>query len=200
MMFLKRIPRLVRWILSVLLSFVVVMTIFRFLFYFRYNPFGKPFSGSAFFMGLRFDIKFLCILGVSMLLLCSLPFFNPLRNKTAQKIWMVLLPLVFMLMVFFYSVDYFYYDYLQQRLNASVLNYFNDAGISFNMAMESYPVFKVLLGLVIISIIAGYVFNKILVKYQQNETLPKRKFSVWYIIIFLLFGMGVFGKIGQFNL
>jgi phosphoglycerol transferase MdoB-like AlkP superfamily enzyme len=200
MMFLKRIPGLVRWILSVLLSFLVVMTIFRFLFYFRYNPAGKPFSGSAFFMGLRFDIKFVCILGVSMLLICSIPFLNPLRNKVAQKIWTILLPLVFMLCVFFYSVDYYYYDYLQQRLNASILNYMNDAGISFNMAFESYPVFKVLLGLVIISVLAGYFFKRILFKYQHQKPLYNKKVWVWYIITFLVLGIGVFGKLGQFNL
>ena len=199
-MFLKRIPALLRWILSVQLIFLVVMTVFRFLFYFRYNPSGKPFSGSAFLMGFRFDIKFVCILGVAMLLLCSLPFLNPLRNKTAQKIWRALLLLVFILTILFYAVDYFYFDYLQQRLNASILNYFGDAGISLSMAMESYPVFKVLLGVIIISIMAGYIFNKVLVKYQQEQAISKRKFSISYIIIFLLFALGVFGKIGQFNL
>ncbi len=199
-MFLKRIPALLRWILSVQLIFLVIMTVFRFLFYFRYNPSGKPFSGSAFLMGFRFDIKFVCILGVAMLLLCSLPFLNPLRNKTAQKIWSALLLLVFILTILFYTVDYFYFDYLQQRLNASILNYFSDAGISLNMAMESYPVFKVLLGVIIISSMAGYIFNKVLVKYQQEQAISKRKFSISYIIIFLLFALGVFGKIGQFNL
>ena len=199
-MFLKRIPALLRWILSVQLIFLVVMTAFRFLFYFRYNPSGKPFSGSAFIMGCRFDIKFVCILGVAMLLLCSLPFLNPLRNKTAQKMWKALLLLVFILAILFYAVDYFYFDYLQQRLNASILNYFGDAGISLNMAIESYPVFKILLGVVIISIMAGCIFNKVLVKYQQEQIISKRKFSMAYIIIFLLFAIGVFGKIGQFNL
>ena len=199
-MFLKRIPARLRWILSVQFIFLVVMTIFRFLFYFRYNPVGKPFSGSAFFMGLRFDVKFLCILGVVMLLLCSFPFLNPLRSKIVSKIWLVLLSLVFILTVLFYTVDYFYYDYLQQRLNASILNYFNDAGISLNMVMESYPVFKVLLGIVIISLLAAYIFNKVLVRFQQEHASSNRKFSVYYIFLFLLFAVGVFGKIGQFNL
>ena len=105
-----------------------------------------------------------------------------------------------MLVVLFYAVDYFYYDYLQQRLNASVLNYFNDAGISYKMATESYPVFKVLLGLIILSIGAGYFFNRMLAKYQQQLPYSNTKFSVWYVVVFLFFALGVFGKIGQFNL
>ena len=194
-------PALLRWIVSVQFIFLVVMTVFRYVFYLRYNPAGKPFSGSAFLMGARFDIKFVCILGVVMLLLCSLPFLNPLRNKTAKKIWVAILSLVFILTVLFYAVDYFYFDYLQQRLNASILNYLNDAAISLNMAMESYPVFKLLLGIIIISLMAAYIFNRLLVKYQQQQQMfSKRKFSVYYILIFLLFALGVFGKIGQFNL
>ena len=200
MIFFKRIPRLVRWILSVQFLFLVVMTVLRFLFYFRYNPSGKAFSGSAFLMGLRFDIKFVCILGVTMLVCCSIPFLNPLRNNVAKKIWTILLPVVFMLTLFFYAVDYYYYDYLQQRLNASVLNYINDAGISFTMAMESYPVFKVLALLILIVIAAGYYFKKLLVTYRREELLPKRKVIFRSILVFLIFGMGVFGKFGQFNL
>ena len=103
-------------------------------------------------------------------------------------------------MLFFYSVDFYYYDYLQQRLNASILNYFNDAGISINMALESYPVFKILTALVMASCIAAYFFKKSVDKYQYTSPIPKRKFSVLYIIIFLVFAMGVFGKFGQFNL
>ena len=200
MLFLKRMPALLRWMLSVLLVFLLAMTMFRLVFYFRYNPQGKAFSGGAFLMGLRFDIKFVCILGVAMLLLCAPSFSDPLKNKRALKIWNVLLLIVFLLMVIFYVTDYFYYDYLQTRLTASVLNYFHDAGISFNMALESYPIFKILFGLLITGIIACYVFKKLAGKYRQREYPAKRKFSVWYVIIFLLFAMGVFGKIGQFNL
>ncbi len=200
MIFFKRIPRLVRWILSVQLLFLVVMTFFRFLFYFKYNPAGKVFSGSAFLMGLRFDVKFICILGVTMLVFCSLPFLNPLRNSAAKKIWNVLLPLVFTLTLLFYAVDYFYYDYLQQRLNASVLNYINDASISFNMAMESYPVFRVLAVLLLTCIAAAYLFKKLLIKYRREEMLPKRKVVLGSVLAFLVLGLGVFGKFSQFNL
>ncbi|MBC7423231.1 MAG: LTA synthase family protein, partial [Ferruginibacter sp.] len=105
-----------------------------------------------------------------------------------------------MSVILFYAVDYFYYDYLQQRLNASVLNYFNDAGISYKMATESYPVFKVLLGLIILSVLAGYYFNRMIAKYQRQLPYSNTKFSVWYVVVFLFFALGVFGKIGQFNL
>jgi phosphoglycerol transferase MdoB-like AlkP superfamily enzyme len=199
MSFYKKIPGLVRWIIAVLLVFLFVMTAYRFFFYFKYNPVGKAFSGSAFLMGLRFDIKFVSILGVVMLALCSLPFVNPLRNKIAKKIWMVLLSVVLILVLLFYVVDYFYYDYLQQRLNASILNYSNDASISTHMVMESYPVFRTLFVVLLIASYAFYIFNRMLKDHPAKE-LPRRKFSIYYILFFLLLALGVFGKLGQFNL
>jgi phosphoglycerol transferase MdoB-like AlkP superfamily enzyme len=199
MIFYKKIPELVRWIFSVLLSFLILMTAYRLLFYFKYNPAGKAFSGSAFLMGLRFDIKFVCIPGLIMLVLCSIPFVNPLRNKTAKKVWVIVLSLLLILTLLFYVVDYFYYDYLQQRLNASILNYVNDAGISSQMVMESYPVFRTTFVLLLAACGAVYLFNKQLKAKLENH-LPKRKFPVYYILAFLLLALGVFGKIGQFNL
>jgi phosphoglycerol transferase MdoB-like AlkP superfamily enzyme len=200
MLFLKRVPRLVRWILSVQVVFLLVMMLFRFLFYLTYNPPGKAFSGSAFLMGLRFDVKFVCILGAVMLVACSIPFLNPLQNKIARKIWNVLLPLLFILTLFFYATDYYYYDYLQQRLNASVLNYADDAGISLNMAMESYPVFKILVALLLAAFGAAFFFSKLLSKYRGRQMLSRPKTILRSGLIFLIFALGVFGKIGQFNL
>ncbi|MDB5277853.1 MAG: sulfatase [Ferruginibacter sp.] len=199
MSFYKKLPGLVRWIIAVLLVFLFVMTAYRFFFFFKYNPPGKPFSGSAFLMGLRFDIKFVSILGVVMLVLCGLPFVNPLRNKIAKKIWMVLLSVILIVVLLFYVVDYFYYDYLQQRLNASILNYSSDASISTHMVMESYPVFKTLFVVLLIALYAFYIFNRMLKNHPATE-LPKRKFSIFYILFFLLLALGVFGKLGQFNL
>ena len=200
MIYLKRIPRLVLWILSVMMIFLVVMTLFRVLFYFKFLPTGQVFSGSAFLMGLRFDLKFICILGVSILAICSLPFINPLRNKKIQIIWVFLLSIVFLFTLFFYAVDYFYFDYLQQRLNASILNYLNDAGISINMTLESYPVFKIFFALIVASLLSSYYFRKGISRYELTAPIPKRKFSFWYITIFLFFALGVFGKFSQFNL
>ncbi len=74
MLFLQRVPRLLRWIVSVLLLLLVVMTLARFIVFWKFNPPGKAFSGSAFIMGLRFDARVLAIIGLLMLLLCTFPF------------------------------------------------------------------------------------------------------------------------------
>ncbi|MGG9971518.1 LTA synthase family protein [Ferruginibacter sp. SUN002] len=196
----SRLPRLIRWILSVYLSFLVVMTLFRSIFYWQFNPSGKAFSGSAFFMGLRFDIKFISILSLFILILCVFKFLNPFKKEKAKHFWNIFLPLVFVVTFIVYAIDYFHYDYLHQRLNANVLSYLGDASISATMAWQSYPVIKFLIALIILAMLARIFFVKKLNKFQQQEPASKRKGIVAYIIFFLLLGASIFGKFSQYPL
>lgn len=202
MSLLKRGPRLPGWILSVLGIFLAVMTIMRIVFFFSFNPPGKAFSGSSMIMGLRFDLKFICILGLGMLVLCAIPFLNPFKNLKAAKFWNILLTVLFLLTILFYTADYYHYDWLHQRLNASVFSYFQaeDASISFKMGLESYPIFKILFLLIVVIIVGVVVFKRMLGRYQTKYVIDQRRQIGWYVAFFLLLGLGVFGKIGQFNL
>lgn len=200
MLFLKSLPRLLRWITSVLLIFLFTMTLMRLVFYIRFHPVAKPVSFSALIMGLRFDLKFACILAVFILVLCSIRAVNPIKHSKAARVWNILLTVIFFIVLLFYAVDYYHYDYLQQRLNASVLDYFNDAGITATMGFQSYPVFRVLALMIVATIIAAICFSRILLNYQTQYVINKRGGAGWYIIFFLLFALGIFGKIGQFNL
>lgn len=204
MLFLQRIPKLLRWIFSVVLVFIATMTIFRFIFLWRYNPPGKAFSGSAFIMGLRFDTKFACMIGLTILILCAVPLLNPFKNFKAKKFWNIFIPLLFIVLLFFYGADYYHYDYLHQRLNASVLNYLEDAGISFNMMWETYPLLRIALLFIVLAVLARWFFGKLLVRYQTENSFNKRKGIGFYIIAVLLLAQCIIGKIvvkpGQFPL
>jgi phosphoglycerol transferase MdoB-like AlkP superfamily enzyme len=198
-MVLKRIPPFFQWMLAVVSGFLLLMQLARLIFYLKFSPPRGAFPWTAFVMGLRFDVKFACILGTAMLVLCSIPFLNPFRSRGAAKVWTGLLALVFMAAVVFYTADYFHYDYLRQRLNASVLNFINDAGISFHMARESYPIFTILLGIIIVSLLCGSFFHRLLLHYRRKADRGRQYFR-WWLAIFLLFAAGVFGKLGQYNL
>ena len=200
MLFLQWIPKLLRWIFSVVIIILILMTISRFLIFFKFNPPGKAFSGSAFIMGLRFDARFAGIIGLTMMLLCAIPFFNPFKNCKATYFWNIILPAIFFIIVIVLAIDYYHFDYLHQRLNATVLNYLADAGISFNMMWQSYPLLQISIAAIILLALARFVFGKLLEAYQQQYSFYKRKGRFTYIISFLLLGILIFGKIGQFPL
>ncbi len=200
MLLLQRIPRLLRWIFSLVLIFLLLMTLGRFIIFWSFNPPGKAFSGSAFIMGFRFDARVACIIGLVALLLCALPFLDPFRNNKARSFWNLLLPVVFLITVLVLAIDYYHFDYLHQRLNATVLNYLQDAGISFNMMWQSYPLLKISIGLVVVFLLGRLLFSRLLARYQREEGYYKRKARLLYVFSFLIFGGFIFGKIGQFPL
>ena len=200
MLRVQRIPRLIRWIFCVFMLFLLVMTVSRFLFYLEYNPAGKAFSGSAFIMGLRFDAKFAAMIGLAILLLCAFPFLNPFTPPRAGRFWNIFLPLVFFVVLVFYGADYYHYDYLHQRLNASVLNYLKDAGISMSMMWQSYPIFKIIIVIILLLVSSVYLFRKLLFRYQEEPLVNKKKGIGYYILCFFILGAMIFGKFSQFPL
>ena len=135
-----RLPRLIKWILWTGLVFLLLMTLMRIVFYFFFSAQGNslPDLGSAFFLGLRFDLRTTCLLLLPLLLLGSFSYFNPFNNKIARKGWMFFFGFAALAMAIFYVVDFGHYAYLSQRLNASALNYLQDAGISTKMVWQSY--------------------------------------------------------------
>ncbi|MBK9532304.1 MAG: hypothetical protein IPO42_11075 [Chitinophagaceae bacterium] len=112
-------------------------------------------------MGLRYDARIACITGLAMMLLCAFPFTDRFKTNKAATFWNILLPVVFMVLVLVLAIDFYHFDYLHQRLNATVLNYTEDAGISFNMMWQSYPLMKISPGLILLLVLARLGFEEI---------------------------------------
>ncbi|MEO8412931.1 MAG: sulfatase-like hydrolase/transferase [Ginsengibacter sp.] len=125
---------------------------------------------------------------------------DPFENAISRKIFKIYFFIITVVLVLLYAVDFEHYDYLHQRLNASVLNYLGDAKTSMNMVWESYPVVTLFI-LVIISIILLYGliarwFKKILpVGYYR----PASKFLIG-VAFTLMLGIGIFGRLNQYPL
>jgi phosphoglycerol transferase MdoB-like AlkP superfamily enzyme len=137
-----------------------------------------------------------------MMVLCLIPFLNPFKNYKAKKFWNILLSFIFFATLLFYIADYYHYEWLHQRLNASIFSYFQaeDASISFNAGLESYPLFTIFSLLVLGTITGYFILSLLLKKYQTQQVSYKGNGMALHVLFFLLFALGVFGKIGQFNL
>ncbi|MGN6399451.1 MAG: LTA synthase family protein [Flavisolibacter sp.] len=193
-------PRLIRWVSSVVVIFLLLLGFFRLFFYAWYKPAHYSFPADAFVMGLRLDLRVVGILGLLMLLLCAVPFINPFKNYSAKKFWNIFLPLIFLVVLFFYVVDFFHYDYLHQRLNASALNYLHDAGISLHMVWQTYPVIRSLLLIIVLVVLVGFLFSLLLRRFQRQPAMVSKRQKLWMIPFVVLLGIGVWGTLSQFAL
>ena len=196
-------PRLIQWMLWTGLIFLVLITLMRIGFYSFFNQQGYTFSSitDALFLGLRFDLRVVALILLVMLVAGSFPPLHPFLSRTGKAFWLVLLGIVSLVLVLVYVIDFAHYSYLSQRLNASVLNYLHDFRISLNMVWESYPVIWLvgaILGLTAIIVWLLYItWHK---SSRQQPSRQRRHAIVTFFISFLLLGLIIFGKLGQFPL
>ncbi len=197
---INRIPGLLRWVILSMFLLLVGMSCYRLFFFYTYNLAGRPFTGSTFILGLRYDARIASVIGLSMMLLCMVPFLNPFKTKGAKKFWVILLSFVFFIFLISYISDFYYYDYLQQRLNAAIVNFLPDLSISFTMVKETYPIFTITL--LILALLGGYAWmqKKILSKIIASS-VPATKRQRWYFVITgILLAALIFGRLGQYPL
>jgi phosphoglycerol transferase MdoB-like AlkP superfamily enzyme len=197
---MKRVPVLLKWIILSMLLLLVLMFFYRLLFFYTYSKPGRPLTGSAFLLGLRYDARVVAVIGVAMLMLSVFSFLNPFKNNRAKKGWVITLAFIFLLFLLVYIADFYHYDYLQQRLNASVINFLPDAGISFKMMKQSYPLFSIM-GIIVLLLALFIWVNKKLLNRLSQTTVPHKKHSKWiFIITGILMAVIIFGRLGQYPL
>ncbi len=195
-------PRTIRWILNILFIFLLFMTLYRFGFFFFYRDVNRPFSGAAFLLGLRYDARSVSILGLLMIIFSFYTKFNPIENNKAVKWWTLILSFVFFTAFIFYVTDFYYYDYLKQRLNASVLNFLADANISGGMVWQTYPVIKIFI-LLLLLLGLFFVINKKLlhvINQKVSNSANGKKRRIYYLIFIILLSGFTFGKLDQYPL
>jgi len=200
---MNRFPQTLRWVLSVGGVFLLLFTLMRLGLYFAFDKQGNSFSEviGAFWLGLRFDLRVVAIISLVILILSSIPALNPFKRRSGKKFWNWFIFILCFLLLLFYIADYAHYAYLTQRLNASVLNYLEDAAISMKMVWQSYPVIWLILALIGGSLLLNWVIKRIQRRIEQAPNNPARRTGIISIVaVTLIFAFMIFGKLDQYPL
>ena len=201
---LKRIPNYIKYLFSQIAVLFLFASIHRLFFY----SFCTDFDASenqdvleSFFYGIRFDIKLAMIVVFPVAILIFIfntKFLNKKIFKTISGIYFLISYLVISL---FYLFDYGYYSYLGTRLNATSLRFFDDIKISTQVLVESYPVIKGTLALVVFLYIAFRFINKIYDFYDNESLLLNKKQKTFFIIVpFFMMAFGIYSSFTHYPL
>jgi phosphoglycerol transferase MdoB-like AlkP superfamily enzyme len=126
---------------------------------------------------------------------------NPFENKTSAVIFKTYFFIVSFSLVFLYAIDFEHFDYLHQRLNASVMNYTQDAKISFDMVLQTYPVFTLLLSIIVLTFLLYFLMIFYFRKIKLSDYSHHNVASVILKVVFaIILGVGIFGRINQYPL
>jgi len=200
---MQSIPRILRWIIVVALFFFLLMFVLRVA---AFNYFAPPGSHAAdmlksFWLGFRFDAREVGVVCLLLLIAGSIPSLHPFARKTGKTVSLSIVGLFLVTVIILYVFDFLHFRYLLQRLNASALGFLADAKISGTMVWQTYPVLRILLGMLLVFFILFWILKKFYKSIAKTAyTGSKSKRIVLGIFVFLLCALGIFGRVGQYPL
>ena len=196
-----KVPRYIQWLLVTGFWFLILMSVLRLALVLSFPHPDLSELGSSFILGLRYDLRMVGIISLVIFLVGSIKPFHPIQKKAGKAIGFTLYTIFILLLCFLYVIDFAHYAYLSQRLNGSILNYAEDAKISARMVWQTYPVIRIIIGLVVgITLLLGLVrltYNYVL---SKKITSSRRSRISWGITLFLLLAVAIFGRVGQYPL
>ncbi|MEO6404272.1 MAG: LTA synthase family protein [Ferruginibacter sp.] len=194
-------PKRLQWLFSILIFLLLLMMLYRIIFFYHFRSAHRPLSGSTLILGLRYDARIAGIFGLLILILSSFKNLNPFINLKSRFFWNTFITICLGIVIIFYATDYYYFDYLQQRLNASVINFLHDTAISFGMMWQTYPILTIVISIVITLFVVYKLHNRFLLKLEKSQLVTQRKYAKGYFLFTaLLFAILIFGKLGQYPL
>ncbi len=192
-----KVPKTIQWVVKLFFIMLLVFTIFRLSTYIAFHPESITIIDAlpSFALGVAFDIRWICFLLLPIVLFSYIPKFSPYSSDLAKKIWTGYLAAATFIVIFFFGADYGHFAYVSTRLNASALNFAEDAKISAEMLWESYPLLWMLLGLLIVGYIFYYLYNRThqrVEKVNSHKQIDYRR--NWYLLVTFCMALGVYGS------
>jgi phosphoglycerol transferase MdoB-like AlkP superfamily enzyme len=200
----QKIPNYIKYIFTNVFFLFIFITFFRGIFYFYFTPFDNVSSSEiqkAILLGLRFDLKLAILTFFPLAIFVLITNHNFFKRLIYQRIAAIYIAISCFILTLFYLFDFGYYEYLAIRLDASSLRFLSNFKISFQVLIESYPIYKGLFGLAMLGFIsykyAALIFNTFNNGYQKITNKLK---AVYFIFTFLILSFGVFNSVTHYPL
>ena len=185
-----KIPKTLLWVANLFVIFVLIFTLFRFATFFAFTPKDLSFPDilPSFLLGLRYDLRWISLMLLPIVIISLLPQFSPFYSARNKKWWTWYLALVTFFVFFFFAADFGNFSYNQTRLDAGALNFVEDPGISMAMMWQTYPLIWMFAGLIVAVLFFRWMYRQShwrVVNKTDGLGIPYRR-KFFYITTFLL--------------
>ncbi|MCU0394294.1 MAG: hypothetical protein MUF29_00175, partial [Chitinophagaceae bacterium] len=192
-----KVPKTIQWVVKLFFIFLLVFTLFRVSTYLAFKPEEIRLQEvlPSFVLGMRFDIRWISLLLIPMVVGSLVPGWSPYSSDATRRIWVIYLATATFLLMFFFGADYGHFAYVSTRLNASALNFYEDAKISMEMLWESYPILWMLAALSVAAWLFYQMYNRTHQRVEKNNSLAEINYRRrWYAVVLLFLLWGVYGS------
>jgi phosphoglycerol transferase MdoB-like AlkP superfamily enzyme len=203
---MNRLPRLLQFTVTAVVLYLLFFSTLRIVFWGWFGDPADPIPGpdlfTAFYLGLKFDLRLALLLVLPLLALGWLRWFNPFTHRWAHWLWTGYFALsnTAVLLVFF--IHFGHYDYLHKPLDATVLRFADNLAISAQMVWETYPVLWGVIGLVVFTALNVWGAHRLLdsVAARQPVALRRRHKTTFATATVLLVLFGLYGQLSWYPL
>jgi phosphoglycerol transferase MdoB-like AlkP superfamily enzyme len=194
----KTVPLTIQWLLMLWLIYLIIFTMLRIATVVLFIPANIEASSllPSFWLGFRYDAKWISIILLPIAVLSVYPRFSPFFSEKNKKFWSYYLAITTLIVLFFFGADFGNFSYNHTRINASALNFAEDPLISFQMLWQSYPMVWLVTALVVAVFLLSKLFKHTHVlttkRNLQENMIYKRRWHVGAIIFLLWCLFGIF--------
>jgi phosphoglycerol transferase MdoB-like AlkP superfamily enzyme len=195
-----RIPKTILWVVNLLLLFLLIFTIYRLITFFAFR--NKFYPGGigvqdvipSFLMGIRYDLRWIAFILLPVIVLSMIPRLSPFYSARNKRVWTWYLAVATFIVFFFFAAGFGSLSYNQTPLDAGAMNFVEDFNISWKMMQQTYPMFWMILGLVVAVIIFRWMYHRshwqVINRTDGKGIQYRRKYFVVAAIILFLFAWG----------
>jgi len=203
---LKKLPKLIRFLLICISVNLLAFTVYRIIFWEVFNVPNDaiPFSIllKSFYLGLKFDMRLALLIHLPVLLLAWIKPIDIFRTTFGRWLWSSFLILANTLVLLFYFTDFGHYEYLENRLDATALRFLYNPKESFHMILESYPVFWGVVIFAVLMLTYAFTLKWTLSKIRRSQTKDAGKLKKMAAVSFfvIIYAFGIYGKFSYYPL
>jgi phosphoglycerol transferase MdoB-like AlkP superfamily enzyme len=191
-----RVPKTIQWIVKLFFIYLFIFTAFRIATVICFKPksLGVLELIPSFWLGLKYDLRWIAVLLFPIAVLSLFPPFSPFYSERTKKFWTIYLGIVTLLVLFFYGADFGQFAYINARLNADAL-LFAEEKEGMEMVWQSYPVIWIMIGLIGAVVMMIWMFRRMHVDvHEKNVNIHKFGFRRrWHLAALLILGWFMYG-------
>ncbi|MDZ4796057.1 MAG: sulfatase-like hydrolase/transferase [Bacteroidota bacterium] len=191
-----KIPKTILWVTNLLVIFLLIFTLYRMATFIAFRPKGVSFGDviPSFLMGIRYDLRWIAFILLPVVLLSMMPKLSPFYSARNKKWWTWYLAIVTFIMFVFFAAGFGSWSYNQTPLDAGAMNFAEDFKISWRMMRQTYPMFWMLLGLVVAVVFVRWMYHRshwqVINKTDGLGILYRRKYFSFAGLVLGLFAWG----------
>ena len=191
-----KVSKTIQWIIKIFIIYLCMFTAFRIatVILFKPNTIGVMQLWPSFWLGLKYDLRWIAIVLSPIIVLSIFKRFSPFHSVRTKKVWTIYLSVITLLIMFVYGADFGNFSYNHTRIGASALNFKDDPYEMFRMVWQSYPIVWILLGLAIAVFFTAKLFRSTHGSVDANNYWHKFEYKRrWYLLALLIMCWFVYG-------